>query len=164
MRNRNAFLLSFLVLGLAVSGLTACDGGSGGLEKASAQAERVARDVEAARDRVERRESELKDSMAALEEARQELAAIETELAEARKNVEEAVSDNELFRTVQQALLEDEELAAHAISARVTQRVVTLEGTVPSDELKGRAEEIASQALGVSTVVNQIRIEAPAAE
>ena len=164
MRNRNRFLLSLLVLGLIASGLTACDGGGGGLEEASAQAERVARDVEAARNVVERREGELKDAMAALEEARQNLAEVETELAEARKNVEEAVSDNDLFRTVQQALLEDAELEAHAISARVQQRVVTLEGSVPSDELKGRAEAIAADALGVATVVNQIRIETPPAE
>ena len=115
------------------------------LEEASAQAERVARDVETARGLVERREGELKDAMAALEEAREELAAIETELAEARKNVEEAVSDNDLFRTVQQALLEDPDLEAHAISARVKQRVVTLEGTVPEEAIKTRAEAIAAR-------------------
>ena len=163
MRNRTALLCSLLLLGLVAPGLTACDGGGGGLEAASAQAERVANAVETARTRVEQRETELKDAMAALEEARDELAKVETELAEARQQVEEAVSDNDLFRDVQKALLENEALEGHAISARVRQRVVTLEGTVPDEALKTQAEEIAAASLGVATVVNQIRVETPAA-
>ncbi len=161
MRTRKP-LLSFLALALAL-GLAACGGGDP-LEEASAQVERVQRDVETARGLVERREEELEKAREALEEAREDLAEIETELADARQGVEEAVSDNDLFRAVQSALLEDAELEGHAISARVTQRVVTLEGTVPSEEVKSRAETIASQALGVATVVNQIRVEAPPAE
>ena len=161
MRNRTALLFSLLLLGLALPGLTGCDGGGGGLEAASEKADRVANAVETARNLVEKREGELKDAMAALEEARDDLAKIEVELAEARKDVEEAVSDNDLFRDVQKALLDNAELEAHAISARVSQRVVTLEGTVPNEELKAQAEAIAADSLGVATVVNQIRIEAP---
>ena len=41
---------------------------------------------------------------------------------------------------------------------------MTLEGTVPSEDLKARAEKIAGEALGVATVVNQIRVETPPAE
>jgi osmotically-inducible protein OsmY len=156
-------MLTTCALGLALLGLAGC-GGDASLEEASAKVERVARDVDSARERVEQREGELKEAMEALEDARQELAAIETELAEARQSVEEAVSDTELFRAVQSALLEDRNLEGHAISARVAQRVVTLEGSVPSDELKGRAEQIAGEALGVATVVNQIRVEPPPAE
>ena len=161
---RNPMPLFLLPLALAFTlGLAACGGGGGdALEKASAKVERILQDVDAARGKVERREEELTKAREALEEARQELAEIETELAEARQNVEHAVSDNDLFRAVQSALLEDDELESHAISARVTQRVVTLEGSVPTEELKGRAEKIAAEALGVATVVNQIRIEAPA--
>jgi len=163
MRNPMFLMLSTYALSFALLGLAGC-GGDASLEEASAKVERVASDVDSARKLVERREGELQEAMEALEEARQELAAIETELSEARQSVEEAVSDNELFRAVQSALLEEEDLESHAISARVAQRVVTLEGNVPTEELKGRAEQIASEALGVATVVNQIRVEAPPAE
>jgi osmotically-inducible protein OsmY len=162
MRTPTPLILSTCTLAFAVFGLAACGGGDASLEEASATVERVARDVEIARDLVEQREGEVKEAMENLEGARQDLASIETELAEARKNVEEAVSDNDLFRAVQSALLADRDLEEHAIAARVAQRVVTLEGSVPTDELKGRAEKIAGEALGVATVVNQIRVAPPA--
>jgi len=161
MRNPMPLILSTCALTFLLLGLAACDG-ERSLEAASEKVERVARDVDAARAKIEQREEAVEKAKESLEEARTELAEIETKLSEARQSVEDAISDTDLFRAVQSALLDDDDLEDLAISARVAQRVVTLEGSVPSEDLKVRAEKIAGDALGVATVVNQIRVEVPA--
>lgn len=159
------FALRAVPISVALLGLVACAGGDDqpDLQEASAEVERVERDVEAARDRVAQRQEAVQEANVALEEAQRELAEIEAELSNARESVENAISDADLFRGVQSALLEDPSFQDLAISARVAQRVVTLEGLVPNETLKQTAEEIAAGTLGVATVVNQIRVETPEA-
>lgn len=157
--------ISSLLLALSLPAtLIACGGDQVGLEEASETVERISQDVETARQKVTERETEFTAAQDQLNEARRELAEIEAELNEARSSVENAVSDADLFRTVQTALLEDDAFEDLVVSAHVAQRVVTLDGTVPSEELKQRAEETAAKTLGVATVVNQIRVAAPPSE
>jgi osmotically-inducible protein OsmY len=150
-----AFALAFA---LALPGCG--DGGDADTETALtdaiAETERLAADVEAARAEVEREQSEL-------DSARAQLAEAEKLLAEGEREVSRHASDPYLFRAVQRGLLEDAELDGLAISARVNQRVVTLEGAVPSAALRTRAEEIAAGTPGVLDTQNRISIDVAAA-
>jgi len=150
------------LLVVACALLVAACGGDGGLEAASEQLAQMEQKVEAARTRVEAREAEARSAEQALKEARDTLAQVEKQLADARARVAKQANDAVLFRSVQQRLLDDAKLRGVAISARVQKRVVTLEGSVPSEELKTRAEQVAAQTTGVETVVNQIAVRAPA--
>jgi osmotically-inducible protein OsmY len=140
--------------------LAAC--GGGGLEEASEEQKAMQSKVAEARTRVEARQQEAEQAHRALEQARKDLEAAEQRLAAARAEVAKEANDAVLFRSVQQRLLDAGELEGVAISARVQKRVVTLEGSVPSETLKMRAEEIAANTTGVETVINQIAVRAKA--
>ena len=148
-----------LVLSAALLLFAAC--GDGGLEEATEQFEEMQARVAEARSRVEAHEAEAKRAEAALARSREELAAAEKRLAEARAAVAKEANDAVLFRTVQQRLLDDDDLEGSAVSARVQKRVVTLEGSVPSERMKERAEKIATETAGVETVINQISVRQP---
>jgi len=149
-----------LLVVFCVALLAAC-GGDDGLEAASQELAQMEQKVQAAQAQVEAREAEARSAEDALKDARDVLAKAEKQLAEARARVAKQANDAVLFRNVQQRLLDDGKLRGVAVSARVQKRVVTLEGTVPSEELKTRAEQVAAQTTGVETVVNQIAVRAP---
>lgn len=151
------FALSFPAL------LASC--GDDGLERARERLERIEARVERAREAFQERRRARDEAERALEKARAELEEAEQQLAEARADIAEHADDALLFREVQGRLLEDRELEDVAISARVDERVVTLQGSVPSEVQRERAAEIAREVAGVERVVNQIAIDAaPAPE
>ena len=59
------------------------------------------------------------------------------------------MTDAALFRSVQRRLLDDEELEDLAVAAEAAKGVITLRGTVPDQETRARAEEIARATPGV---------------
>lgn len=151
-----------LLVALATAFLLSACGGDDGLEAASEELSEIQEEVAEARAAVEERKAKADEAEEALEAARETLARAEAKLAEARADVAKAANDAVLFRTVQQRLLDDSRLEGVAISARVQKRVVTLEGSVPSEELKRRAEKVAADTTGVATVVNQITVQVAA--
>ena len=56
-------------------------------------------------------------------------------------------------------LLDDSELRTHPIDVKVSNGTATLSGELPSEELKSRAERIASSVKGVRRVVNKITVK-----
>ena len=118
--------------------------------------------------------TELNDTLAQREEALEETRA-DRDLAEeavidarrrvsvAQQEVEKHTTDDAVFRAVQKRLLEDEGLEHVAISAQVRNGVVTLSGTVPDQQTRDLAGEVARSALGVVDVNSQITIASDAA-
>jgi len=76
--------------------------------------------------------------------------------------VEKHTTDDAVFRAVQKRLLEDEGLEHVAISARVHNGAVTLSGTVPDEQTRDLAAEVARSALGVVDVNSQITMASAA--
>ncbi|MGH0030155.1 MAG: BON domain-containing protein [Myxococcota bacterium] len=146
---------------LLASLLLAACGGEDSLEAAREQLAQIKQEVADAEEEVRMREENAAKANEALETARKTLAEARRRLAEADTAVAQAAKDPVLFRAVQQRLLDAPELEGLAVSARVQNRVVTLEGSVPDEAEKARAEEIAAGTTGVETVVNQIRVTAP---
>ena len=56
-------------------------------------------------------------------------------------------------------LLDDEDLRPHSIMVQVSGGVAMLSGTVPSDELKTRAEDLAKSVKDIRSVVNAIVVK-----
>ncbi len=154
-----AGLVSSLLMLAALAG-AGC--GDDGLEAVSAQLAEIESEVERARTEVERSDAQASQAGDALEQAREALEEAEQRLADARQRVAKAASDAAVFRAVQQRLLDEADLKGVAISARVQRRTVTLEGSVPNETLKKRAQEVASGATGVETVINQITVDVAA--
>lgn len=150
-----AGLAATVLLPLAL--LAGC--GDDGLEKAREELARIETRVERAREAFEQRRREVDRAESALQQARRDLEKAEQQLAEARADIAERADDALLFREVQGRLLEHEDLEEVAISARVDDRVVTLEGSVPSESEKRLAGEIAREVAGVESVVNRIEID-----
>ncbi|MEM7409746.1 MAG: BON domain-containing protein [Myxococcota bacterium] len=130
--------------------------------EANEKVERIQRDVELAQKAVEREVGELATAQEELAEAQEWLREAQERLSNAEVAVAEAADDAYLFRAIQQALLEDASLEKLAISARVRDRVVTLEGSVPKEAQRTRAEEVAAKTLGVERVENRVTVQAPA--
>lgn len=118
-------------------------------------------EVEEATSELALREEELAMAQAARDEAAERVRRGERELAEARAQVGLHATDELLFREVQQALLEDETLADVAVSARVDDGVVTLQGHVPDESIRERAIAVASNVPGIAEVNSQLTIPAP---
>ena len=68
------------------------------------------------------------------------------------------VSDTVLEIKVRAALRTHPDLDEAGIRVHVRDAVVTLEGTVPEERLKYRAEEIAEAVFGVDEVDNSLRV------
>lgn len=158
-RTRSVLSLAFAVCAAAALGACAEDG----LEAASQKLEAVQADVDRARAEMEAKDAVAAEAGEALERAREELERAEQRLADARERVEDETNDTALFRAVQRRLLDESDLDGVAITARVERRTATLDGTVPSPELKKLAEEIAKQTRGIETVVNRISVDVAAA-
>jgi hypothetical protein len=56
-------------------------------------------------------------------------------------------------------LSSDRDLASQGIKATVINQECTLEGTVPSEELKKRAEDLAMKVEGITKVINKIEVK-----
>jgi osmotically-inducible protein OsmY len=156
--------LKWIRPGLAVGLFALGCGGSDpavDLERASQAVDEARSRVGTAREVVTARESEVKDAKKRLAEAQTALHDAQTELATNEAAVDRNATDAVLFRTVQQRLLEDDDLAKVAIAASVTNGTVTLSGSVPNGELRDRAVEVARATPGVQKV--QSRIEVPVA-
>lgn len=153
------FALCTLILLVA-----SCGGGSQEkeLEQATALVVEKQKAVEEARQEVDARQAAVDEAREALEEAKAELRSREQALRDAKSKVGLKATDTTLFRSVQRNLLEDEELEGVAIAVRVTEGVVTLEGTVPEEEDRARAEEVARSTPGVVNLENRIEVGPPA--
>lgn len=62
-------------------------------------------------------------------------------------------------QAVENALLEDPRTTEAILDVANNRGVVTLTGTVDSEEIRQAAEEIARQQQGVLTVVNELKVE-----
>jgi osmotically-inducible protein OsmY len=108
---------------------------------------------------VEARQQAADEAQKELEAAIGELQIREQALAEAESHVGLKATDATLFRSVQRRLLDDDELSDLAISAEAKRGTITLRGTVPDQEARARAEEIAQTTPGVFSVENRIELE-----
>ena len=66
---------------------------------------------------------------------------------------------NDVGQRVANALLEDPRTKENVIEVANERGIVTLTGTVDSDETRQAAEEIARQQTGVISVVNELKVE-----
>ncbi|HEX6304474.1 MAG TPA: BON domain-containing protein [Anaerolineales bacterium] len=62
-------------------------------------------------------------------------------------------------QAVENALLEDPRTTEAILDVANNRGVITLTGTVDSEEIRQAAEEIARQQQGVLTVVNELKVE-----
>lgn len=60
---------------------------------------------------------------------------------------------------VNKKLLDDSELQTHAITVKFENGTATLSGSVPSEELKTRADKVAMTVKGVRRVINDIKVQ-----
>jgi osmotically-inducible protein OsmY len=161
--------LSFLAALFTCTLLLFASAGCGGesqeqaLEKATATLAAAREAVEEARAVVESRQQAVDEARGELEAAASELREREKALREAESRVGLKATDATLFRSVQRRLLEDEALDDLAIAARVTKGVVTLQGIVPDEQARSRAEELVLATPGVVNVENRIELASPPA-
>ena len=159
-------LLSLAAL-IASSALLLVTTGCGGesqeqaLEEATAAVVATQEAVQQARETVDAKQQAVDEAKKELAAAKEELKTREQELREAESRVGQKATDATLFRSVQRRLLDDEELDDLAVAVQVTKGVVTLLGTVPDEDHRARAEDIARETPGVVTVRNQIAVASP---
>ena len=159
-------LLSLAAL-LALSALLFVTTGCGGesqeqaLEEATAAVVANREAVQQALETVEAKQRAVDEAQKELQAAKEELKAREQELYQAESEVGQKATDATLFRSVQRRILDDEELDDLAIAVQVTKGVVTLLGTVPDEDHRARAEEVARETPGVVTIRNQIAVASP---
>ena len=162
-------ILSLVVL-FALSTLLFAAAGCGGdsqeqeLKEATAAVAAKREAVQEAREQVEARQQVVDEARKELEAAESELRIREQALREAESQVGLKATDPALFRSVQRRLLDDEKLDELAIAVQVAKGVVTLQGTVPDENDRARAEEVARATPGVVTVENRIEVVSPPAE
>jgi osmotically-inducible protein OsmY len=155
---------------LALSTLLFAAAGCGGdsqeqeLKEATAAVAAKREAVQEARGEVEARQQVVDEARKELEAAESELRIREQALGEAESHVGLKATDAALFRSVQRRLLDDEELEELAIAVQVAKGVVTLQGVVPDQDARARAEEVARATAGVVTVENRIEVVSPPAE
>jgi hyperosmotically inducible protein len=70
-----------------------------------------------------------------------------------------AVSSENAGAELNSKLLHDRQLSEYTINANVDNGVATLSGTLPSDDLRMRAEQVAKSVKGVSLVINHINVQ-----
>ena len=162
-------VLSLAVL-FALSTLLFAAAGCGGdsqeqeLKEATAAVVAKREAVQAAREEVEARQQVADEARKELEAAESQLRIREQELREAESRVGLKATDATLFRSIQRRLLDDTELDDLAIAVQVAQGVVTLRGTVPDENDRARAEEVARATPGVVTLENRIEVASPPAQ
>ena len=120
--------------------------------------------VQAAREEVEARQQTADEARKELEAAESQLRIREQELREAESRVGLKATDATLFRSVQRRILDDPKLDDLAVSVQVAKGVITLQGAVPDEDARARAEEVARETPGVVNVENRVEVVAPPAE
>jgi len=70
-----------------------------------------------------------------------------------------APSSTQIEIDVTSKMLDDPELRTHPIDVKVSGGVATLSGDVPTDQLKARAERLASRVKGVTSVTNNLVVK-----
>jgi osmotically-inducible protein OsmY len=149
---------------LAALALGGC--GGNGEERELAEAERTLREardaVRTAGQELEKRESALLGAKAELDQAKQSLEQAEARLTEAEAGVDHEATDILLFRGIQERLLEEDRLRRVAIRVEVKRGRVVLHGTVPDEETRRIALELAGGFPGVAGVESRIQIASPA--
>ncbi|KEZ76796.1 periplasmic protein [Salinisphaera hydrothermalis C41B8] len=117
-------------------------------KKARKQAQEKVAD---AREKVQDAQKNLKQAQNKLQQARQKVIS-------ATQAVNQTVSDEVLFRTLQKKLLDNDEFSKSAISVGVNQRVVTLTGTVPDQDTRKKAVQAVRSQPGVESVNDQLQV------
>jgi osmotically-inducible protein OsmY len=142
---------------------TGCGGESQeqALEEATAAVVANREAVQQALEAVDAKQQAVDEAQKELQTAQEALKAREQELHEAESAVGQKATDATLFRSVQRRILDDEGLDDLAIAVQVTKGVVTLLGTVPDEDHRARAEEVARETPGVVTIRNQIAVASP---
>lgn len=156
----NAFRL--LAVSLAVTGtlmMSGCgndaqeryDDATEALEKARESRNEARENLQAKQDELQALQDKLNKAEEKLEDAREDL-------RQAEANVNKNVTDEVLFRSIQRKLLNEERFGEAAISVGVSDRVVTLTGTVPDARTHKAALKVASGQSGVKEVVDFLEV------
>lgn len=111
-----------------------------------------------AREQVQEVEEEIAELRESLADATEELAQARQQVNAATQALAETVNDQVLFRAIQSALLEQSRFDETAIAVGVDNRVVTLTGSVPDEETRKAALELAQSQAGVKRVVGMLEI------
>lgn len=131
-------------------------------ESAHARVAQIREALYGAQKRADEAMVEIESLEPELRAAEAELRAIRERLRELGADVQEPGSskrdDPDLFRLVQQALLESPELLEVAITAEVSSGSVVLRGNVPEEDMREVAGRIAASVSGVTAVENLIRV------
>lgn len=151
-------------LGMALLALACGSDPEADLEEASQAVEEARAQVAKDRETVQAREDDVQKAQKRLAEARAALRDSQGKLAQRETVVDRSATDIVLFRRVQKQLLDEDDLSEVAISVRVSEGVVTLSGSVPNEELRDRALEIARATPGVGQVESRIAVRASEAE
>jgi osmotically-inducible protein OsmY len=93
------------------------------------------------------------------EQARREGSTIGKKLSEAGSEATEFLSDAALTTKIKAKMGLDDYVPAAAVHVSTTNAVVTLSGTVSSDEERRRALQLARETKGVKSVVDQLKVE-----
>jgi osmotically-inducible protein OsmY len=93
-----------------------------------------------------------------LSKAKDQLKTARQKVKKAQQQVAQVVSDDVLFRALQKKMLDNDTFSDAAISVSVANRVVTLNGSVPDQDTKHKAGQIAQQQTGVAKVKNQLEV------
>lgn len=151
---------------LAIALISACsESREEKYEKALRVAESAKKHVDSAHREVDKELKQYEKASAAAEaaekrlaKARSKLESAEASAAIARADVAKWADDVTVFRSVQGRLLEAKALGDAAVTARVQDGVVYLEGRVESDSERKRAVQIARETPGVVDVQSQITV------
>ncbi len=117
-----------------------------------------------AQNAVQEKENELKEYQDKLDEAEERLEEARQQLQAAEAKVNASVNDEVLFRTLQRKMLDEDKFGEAAIAVGVSDRVVTLTGTVPDQATRKDAIKTAENQSGVQEVVDFLEIENKPAE
>ena len=117
-------------------------------------------ELQALRERVQQ---ELDEAEGFIASRREGVEVARTAFLETERRLNGLATDELIFRSLQQALLEDGTLRDTAISARVQKGIVYLSGEVSEDGLRMHAESIAGETPGVRAVENHIVLDLPEA-
>jgi osmotically-inducible protein OsmY len=134
------------------------------LEEATAAVVEMQKAVQETRQTVDARQQAVDEARKELEAAKSELESREAALRESKARVGLKATDATLFRSVQRNLLDDEELDDLAIAVQASKGVITLLGSVPDEDARARAEEVALATPGVVGVENRIEVVSPPEE
>jgi osmotically-inducible protein OsmY len=153
-------LAAALLCGALAAPLVGCGGDDEEerLEELSKELSSLRAGLAERRELVNEREATAKAAQDELAEARGKLLESEQRIAEIEKEIGAHASDPLIFRMVQKALLDDDDLEDVAISARVERGVVSLSGVVPEAKLRDRAVKVAQDVPGVVSVQNRIQV------